>query len=157
MLKSLTTAGAALALMLTLPVSASAEEMVNGSDVQQLKRMLSDHGEVTLTTDGIGDPLFQGRINGTKYEMFLFGCNDDHKRCDEVMFKAAWATDGVSLRDLNKWNADERYGKAYRDDENDPVLEMNVNLDDGVTADNFDDTIEIWKRVMKQFEDEVVP
>ncbi|GAB5389732.1 MAG: hypothetical protein Alpg2KO_27000 [Alphaproteobacteria bacterium] len=157
MIKSLTTTAAALALMLAIPATASAQELVNGADLDQLESMLKRHGDVTRTTDGIGDPLFQGRIDGTKYEMFLFGCNEDHKRCDEVMFKAAWATDGVSLKSLNKWNADGRYGKAYRDDENDPVLEMNVNLDNGVTTRNFNDTIAIWKRVMAQFEEEIVP
>ena len=35
----------------------------------------------------------------------------------------------VSLDKLNKWNKDKRFARAYKDDEGDPVLEMDVDLD----------------------------
>ena len=49
--------------------------------------------------------------------------------------------------------ASERFGRAYLDKESDPILEMDVDLDDGgLSPDLFVDNLEFWTSVMPKFE-----
>ncbi len=60
------------------------------------------------------------------------------------------------MEEINAWNRDKRFGKAYLDDDGDPALEMNVNLRYGVSRKNFDDTVDFWRIVLKTFKEEVL-
>ncbi len=52
---------------------------------------------------------------------------------------------------INEWNRTKRFGKAYLNEENNPRIEMNVNLDHGASWDDLDDTFDWWRIAMEQF------
>ena len=45
-----------------------------------------------------------------------------------------------------------RFAKAYLDDQNDPVIEMDVNLQGGVSRKNLEETFDLWIYSMGKFE-----
>ncbi len=53
---------------------------------------------------------------------------------------------------INNWNRTKRFGKAYLDNDGDPILVMTVNLDYGVTRDNLEDDFNWWTIAIKNFE-----
>ena len=58
----------------------------------------------------------------------------------------------VSLEKLNQWNKDKRFARAYKDDEGDPVLEMDVDLDfAGIPRENVGETFNTWATLMDSF------
>ena len=59
----------------------------------------------------------------------------------------------MTMDQVNTWNREFRFGKVYLDDENDPFLEMDVNLDYGVSEGNFLDTLDWWTVVLGRFEE----
>jgi hypothetical protein len=62
-------------------------------------------------------------------------------------------TRSPSLELINEWNRAQRFGRAYLDTENDPILEMDVDLDDGGLAPLlFIDNVEFWTSVLAKFE-----
>ncbi|MBY5992484.1 YbjN domain-containing protein [Ferrimonas balearica] len=144
---------AASALIMAAPAfSADLVDATNPSEIMNLAR---GFGSASLDTDGEGDPMIVGRINGTRYVIYFYGC-DDGRRCREIQFNAAWGGTGVTLTDINEWNETTRYGKAYLDGDGDPNIEFTVNLHKGVSRDNLEDTIDWWKVAMETFEDNML-
>ena len=118
--------------------------------------LVRNHGTGDLETDGEGDPMIVAETGGIRYVVYFYDC-DDSVLCKSIQFRAAWNAPGAySMRDMNEWNRDRRFAKAYLDDDGDPTLEMDVNLDFGVTRDNLDDTIDWWRVVLTRFREEVI-
>jgi len=136
-----------------LAVPAAAEVYPN--DVQSIMRVFQSEGYlVSQSLDSVGDPMLDGKIDGTPYRVLFYGCGDTHDACTTIQFKAGYdLTSGMSLVRANAWNRDKRFGKVYLDDEMDPFIEYNLNLYGGVTDANFADTIDWWRVVMGEFED----
>lgn len=133
-------------------MTASAQDLIDGSDPKQMENLLRGFGSAVLETDDVGDPMIVSRMDGTRFVVLFYGCDSDGDNCDSIQFRAAWSTDGyISTDTINAWNRDKRFGKAYIDDENDPVIEMDVNLDNGITRRNFEDTIDWWQVVLADF------
>lgn len=144
---------AATALLATAPVLSA--PLVDATDPSEIVNLARGFGSANLDTDGEGDPMIIGRINGTKYAVYFYGC-DDGRRCREIQFTAAWSGSDVTMSEINEWNVTTRYGKAYLDEDGDPNIEMTVNLYKGVTRENLEDTIDWWKLAMETFEENML-
>lgn len=140
--------GMGLAMALgTLP----AQAQVMG-DPEVVASFLEDYGlRVARDTDSTGDPLLSSRIEGTNFKVYFYGCEEFP--CDSIQFSSGFdLAQPLSAMMINEWNRDKRFGKAYLDDEGDPYIELDVNLDmDGVGGRNFDDTIDLWRVVLSEF------
>ena len=144
-------------MLVAATTAAGAQQLVDGSDPEQLQNLLRGFGSAVIETDDVGDPMIVGRMEGTRFVVFFYGCDSDGDNCDSIQFRAAWSTDGDITTDaVNAWNRDKRFGKAYIDNENDPVIEMDVNLDNGVTVANFEDTIDWWQTALADFKSNIV-
>ena len=62
----------------------------------------------------------------------------------------------MTLRDVNRWNQEYRFGQAYIDTDGDPVLAYFVNLNGGVAYENLDDTFDWWKVMLTSFDEKVI-
>ncbi len=120
-----------------------------------LKRLQSYGYPATMTTDNQGDPKIETRVSDTKFNIYFYGCDNNHANCTAIQFGAGYdLQDGISALKINEWNRDQRFAKAYIDDESDPFLEMDVNMfADGVGEKNFEDMVEIWRKQVENFED----
>ncbi|CUX83085.1 MAG: putative bacterial sensory transduction regulator [Roseibaca calidilacus] len=140
---------AALAL---LPGTASAQILVDATDPARIAEIARGYGAVEVTTDAVGDPMLRGRMDGTQYLVFFYGCQNG-RDCTNIQFRAAWQNDGsVTESTIQAWNAENRFGKAMLDAERDPVIQWDVNLFGGVSRTNLDDTFDWWRVVLQGFE-----
>jgi hypothetical protein len=146
---------AAACLLVTAFGGANAAELLDATQPEKILAVASGFGSATLERDSDGDPLIIGRIEGSKYGIFFYGCTDGAD-CQDIQFHAAWGGVETSLEELNEWNRSMRFGTAYLDGENDPALQMTVNLDFGVSPLNLDDTFAWWARAMKDFRQEIL-
>lgn len=147
---------AALALALLLAGSpAYAVELVTAKSPSRILSIAKGFGSAKLDKDADGDPLIRGRIAGTQYNVHFYGCKDG-RNCEDIQFMAGWTGYKVSPETLNRWNMERRYGTAYLDGDNDPILHMPVNLKHGVSQANLDDTFDWWKVALKDFTKEVL-
>ncbi len=124
--------------------------LVDGSDPEVLLKMARALGEAELSTDSHGDPSIIGRVVETRYRILFHGCDGDGG-CSSVMFATAWAVEGDHTDLVMNWNQGKRFGRASLDSDLDPVLEMDVNLEHGVTVDNMRKNFEIWKMLVTAF------
>ena len=148
-LKSLAIAAAAAAF--ALPAQA---QMIRAQDPQSLVRALQAGGYAAkIGVDKVGDPMITSGVSGTNFQIFFYNCTD-HKACATVQFHSGYdLSTPVSLERINEWNRSQRFGRAYLDKEDDPILEMDVDLDDGgVSQLLFIDNIEFWASVLGNFE-----
>lgn len=136
--------------------SASASDLIDATDPEEIVNIARGYGAATLGTDNVGDPQVTGRIGGNAYTIFFYGCTDG-RDCTNLQFSSGWISDDVDLAMINRWNREHRFSRAYLDDENDPIIEMDVNLEFGVSRRNFDDTFGVWSAILSSFANYVDP
>lgn len=105
-----------------------------------------------LTTDDQGDPKIKSAASGANFSVYFYGCTSG-KDCTSIQFSAGFDTDkGLDMQVANDWNTKKRYGKVYLDDERDPYIEMDVNMEGGIPNALFEDNLSIWDRMLADFQ-----
>ena len=109
--------------------------------------------EATIGKDNLGAPMISSAHHGTRFKVLFYNCTGE-RDCATIQFHAGYDLGtGISLEKINAWNSSQRFGRAYLDKEGDPILEMDVDLDDGGLSHLlFIDNIEFWASVLGKFE-----
>ncbi|MBE0581161.1 YbjN domain-containing protein [Devosia sp.] len=145
-------AGTALALALT--ASAQAQTLVTGADTAEILNAARGYGAANLTTQSNGDPQITGKINGVTYQVYFRNCTDNED-CEDLNFYLGFLDIKPSLEDINDWNLNKRFSRAYLDQDQDACVEMDLDLVKGVTADYLDSQFGLWAMVVGQFAEHV--
>jgi hypothetical protein len=146
--------GLAVAAILFAHAVPGSAQMVRAQDPQSLVGALQAAGySAKLGTDRIGDPMITSGVSGTTFQIYFYNCTDN-KDCATVQFHAGFdLRNPVDLPKINEWNRTKRFARAFLDKENDPILEMDVDLDDGgLSSALFIDNIEFWAAILGDFE-----
>jgi hypothetical protein len=133
--------------------SVQAQDIIDGSNVDEILNIARGYGAATLEKQSTGDPKITGKIEGISYQVYFMNCTDS-KNCEDINFYAgfSFAEDAKPAMDsINAWNRDKRFGKAYLDSELDPVIEWDVNLEYGITRNNMDAAFSLWKLLLDQY------
>ncbi len=128
--------------------------MIDASEPERMTTFMQALGyRAELLRDGYGDPMINGRISATDYAIEFYEC-EDGETCNSIQFVADIPPPAdLTIERLNTANATWRYarisaiGPALR-------IQMDVNLDGGVTAMNFEDTLYAWRQLVELFEKE---
>ena len=137
---------------------ASADELVDAANPERMVAILRGLGHpAQLDRDEVGDPLIRSEVSGTRFAILFYGCDETrHDDCNFLLFRVGYdLAEGLELERINEWNATELVGRAFRDEVNDPWLELAWNLDGGVTARNFESTIAWWEAAVARFEQHI--
>ena len=118
---------ATVALVLAGPVSA--QQQRERITAEQLTGLLRDKG-LEGTVNEKGNVIVQN--NGSKIVFFISG----------QTMQAYFGLRGTSatITTVNEWNKSKRFGRAYIDSDGDPVVELDYDLEGGVT----DDSVKVW-------------
>jgi hypothetical protein len=130
------------------PVGASG--LVDGSDPRIILEIARELGPAELGVDNVGDPQVTGAVENIPYAIFFYGCQSG-RDCTNIQFTAGWITDDFDIGRINSWNREYRFARAWLDDEQDPIVAMDVNLEFGVTRENFEDTFLVWASILTSF------
>ena len=104
-----------------------------------------------LTTDDGGDPKIKSAAGGANFSIYFYGC-ESGKDCTSIQFSAGFdKANGLDLAVANDWNTRKRYGKVYLDDERDPYIEMDIDMEGGIRTELFADNLGIWDRMLSDF------
>jgi hypothetical protein len=138
------------------PAAGSAPNLITAASFDAIIEALEDKGfTVKLTADSDGDPLIESTADDAPFTVRFYGCTRN-KDCEYIQFVSGWdLSDGVSLQVIEKWNEDRVWGRAFIDSDNDPWIDLAVNLKGGVTPENFNDTVSWWWAVMRDFEEHI--
>jgi len=136
--------------VLGLAAGAQAQETLDGSDVDAILELARGHGEAELQKQQNGDPKILGKVGGIQYAVYFMNCSKN-KNCEDLNFYAGFLDLKPSLEVINDWNREKRFGKAYLDADKDAVIEMDLNLEHGVSSDNLDAAFSVWELVVDQY------
>lgn len=130
--------------------------MFDASDAGAIARFMEKTGyRVGLRNDAKGDPVIQGRISRSDYIMQFYEC-ENGQTCNSIqLVTQAQRPAGFSPDIANAFNARWRYARVTYD-ATQVKIQMDVNLDAGVTADNFEDTLDIWKQLVEIYERDIL-
>lgn len=125
--------------------------IVTGSHFDRILEIASVYGPAEAQSDEAGHWI-RGEIEDTVYSISFLNCDDSDLQCTSVQFRAWWESNGShSVDSMNQWNRDRRFSAAYLDARGNATIEFDVNLAGGVTAVNFDDSLQWWRAVLREF------
>jgi hypothetical protein len=130
-------------------------QTVDPADPQSVVSALQDFGlRARLEEDSVGDPKVSSSIEGSTFNVYFYGCDENHKDCKMLNVSTGYDQNTpVSLEKINTWNKEEIVGKAFLDDEGDPYLDMVLPISGGMSADAFEYSMTRWGRAVAKFED----
>jgi hypothetical protein len=137
------------ALLLATP---AAGQMVSARDPKAIAALLQDKGYKAELVEEKDGPMIHTGASGVKFTIFFMNCAEA-KDCRTVQFYAGFTDMGdVSLARVNEWNKQHRFGRGYIDDEKDPVIEMDVDLDHkGIPAENFLEYLDVFSSLAPKY------
>ncbi|KFC62827.1 hypothetical protein FF80_03397 [Devosia sp. LC5] len=144
---------AGTALALALPVSAQAQT-VTGANTDEILSVAQNYGEASLTKQSNGDPQITGKIGGIAYQVYFRNCTNN-RNCEDLNFYLGFLDIKPSLEEINDWNFNKRFSRAYLDQDEDACVEMDLDLVQGVSTNYLDSQFSLWKMVVEQFSDHV--
>ena len=126
---------------------------VRSDDPASLARVLQDMGyRAEMTKDDSGDPMIKSTASGSDFAVLFYGCKSN-RNCTTVQFFAGFKDpDNGSLSALNKWNTDNRFGRAYQASSGSARIEYDLDLDmGGMSAALFKDNVEVFIALMDRY------
>ncbi|MGQ3099673.1 MAG: YbjN domain-containing protein [Sphingopyxis solisilvae] len=153
MTRHATHAAFALGLLALSAAAPARAELINATNPATIKAIVESQGwPATIVSKAGDDPYIESNRNGLKFLVLFMNC-EDGKRCKTLQYYMGFSdTKDVTLEQLNKWNKEKRFARAYRDDVGDPVLEMDVDLDfAGIPRENVGETLNTWASLMDSF------
>lgn len=104
-----------------------------------------------LTKDSSDDPLINSAADGQTFKIYFYDC-DEAKRCKALQFSAGFdLKTPLKLEKANEWNRNNRYLKVYLDDDGDPYVQYDVNVNAGRTMAGLDDDFGVWTGMIGKF------
>jgi hypothetical protein len=149
---------AAALLLSTAPLDAQPAlgGMITGMDIDRIAQIASTYGPAARQPDDDQGPWIRGELDGTIYTISFLNCQQA-TNCTSIQFRAWWNSEGAhTLEMMNDWNRQRRFSDAYIDSRGNATIEYDVNLAGGVTAVNFDDTVQWWQAVLREFRSSVI-
>lgn len=121
---------------------------VTADDVAQV--MAAQGLKTEVTTDKDGDPLIRTSYKGTKYGVFFYGCNAK-SRCNSIQFSAGFSVKSIDAEKAGQWNRTKRFGRVYLDDDLEPWIEMDMDVERGATTEALANNFDRWNGVIAEF------
>jgi hypothetical protein len=144
--------GAALAAILLTAAPAAAKPIPTGGvTVNDVADVLTAEGyKAEIGKDGVGDPKITSGSGGKVFYVIFYGCKDG--RCTAYQMHAGFEADpSPGLTKVNDWNTRHRFGRAFLDKDNDPIVEMDIDAERGFTSESISNNLATWVTVLASF------
>ena len=106
--------------------------------------------EAVLGETAQGSPKIDSVRGGAKFQIYLYDC--ENGRCQSLQFSAFFdLKEGITGPVVNQWNRTNRYLKAYINDDGDPYVQYDVNVNGGRTLSGLDDDFDVWADTLPSF------
>ncbi|HTC09521.1 MAG TPA: YbjN domain-containing protein [Acetobacteraceae bacterium] len=140
-------------LMLCLATaSACATPLPDGGvTAQEVADVLQHAGyKAEITQDKYGDPLIKSASSGVNFSVYFYTCKNS-PRCTSIQFYAGFQKPGIALERVAEWNRTTRFGKVYLDQDGDPRIEMDMDVEHGANTEALQNDLDRWVAVLAAF------
>ena len=123
-----------------ISVAWAEDEIITAPDPTAILEVAKGYGSAKLDKDDGGDPMISGRLQGMKYVVYFYGC-ENHENCKSIQFSSGF-TDAFSVERANAWNEKYRWVKAFAADGSN--FKMDVSFRGGITKANLEEQFSNW-------------
>ncbi len=122
-----------------------------GLSLEEIVAWLQSGGYSAKVVNGDGGKRhILSNTQGVPFDVFTPGCMSG--RCTSLSLVIAFSTKGkFDVSQLNEWNSDVPWCKAYYDTVNDPCLDMDIALWPGGTFESLNDQFLTFNSVLGKF------
>ena len=120
------------------------KEIVTKLSITATERLLKS---MELEFEEIGNGIYRFELDD--YKVLLY----NKKRA--LQMYAGFAGFDVTLGRINEWNRTKRFSKAYLDDDDDPCLESDLDLEGGVATAAIQEFIETFRVSVEMFREHI--
>lgn len=116
--------------------------------------LLDDMGITANKQDGDEGPVLvlDPGTTGASDLRLEFLCNDFTEKCLDLVMTATYKTKKpMSLKAINSWNQEYRWTRAYLDNNNQAVLQMDMNAEGGIGKDNLQILLNTFISIAEDF------
>lgn len=123
-----------------------------GVTVEDVAAVMQAKGyRAEITADSQGDPKILSSTAGKNFSVFFYGCSDV-KRCTAIQFSAGFdLKQGMTLAKINEWNFNKRFATGSLDDEMDPYMSYDIDVEHGYTTEAIANNLDRWEAVVGKF------
>jgi hypothetical protein len=130
---------------------ATVYDTVTSSDVATIITRSGFSPNIGKSDDG--DPRIRFDKGGVDITVDFYGCNPGGV-CKSLNVWAGWElSEPMDLEDINTWNYETRYGKAFADDDA-VYLDLDLDLTGGVTGEKIKAFMDLYLDQIEDFADE---
>lgn len=133
------------------PAQAQTRPLLDAAKPEGLLEVMRRFGGAALGVDALGDPEITGDIAGRPYQVIFHDC-ENGRDCGVALFVAGYTGTAATAEDMARWNRESLFGTAYLDSDGDPIIDFVVNLDGGVSEENWTRTLYWWVVALADFE-----
>jgi len=137
------------------PAAAAAPaDLMEDFDFDTVNAMLSDMSYSPRKEDGEEGPvlILDAANTGASDLRVEFMCNDFTEKCHDLVVTATYSgKKPVSLKAINAWNQEYRWTRAYLDDKNQAVLQMDMNSEGGIGKENLQIMLNTFFSIAEDF------
>jgi hypothetical protein len=141
-------------LALGLSVPAQAENVT--ADPERIAQVMTAAGyqAEVVREEGVA-PGIAAISRGYNFIILFYGCDAANENCKTIQFFSGFETEAPpTLQELNDFSRDLRFGRVFLDRAGSPVIEMDVDLEDGgISEELFLDNLEYWELALHTFGD----
>lgn len=133
-------------------VAIAAEGSVGVTEAEVMQALSAKGLPVRLGNDSFHEPMIESFAGGVRFYVYFYEC-DTSRRCTNIQFRAGFATHRtLTLERINDWSTRWRFGRLYLDPEGDAILDMDVDVKRGASADLLGTQVQRWLEVMQDAE-----
>jgi len=123
------------------------QKIITSINVEQMKTILKDEG-YAVSIDDDGD--LEWKIEGFRTYLLI---SDDG---EYIQFQTSFEDTEATMETVNAWNQSKRYSRSYLDDDGDPILELDLDLEGGVTHARIVDYLKTCRLSFQSWLNEVI-
>jgi hypothetical protein len=143
------------AFLLLAGLTLSAEMLPDGGiTIDEMSSILTKKGykaEVKVYNDE-GEKKIVSSAEGYKFAIYFYSLSDKGRAKNIQFCVSVDLKDGITLERAYQWNKEYRYARVYRDEEDDPIMEMDMDLEHGCTTEAVDNNLERWFSLLNTFD-----
>jgi Putative bacterial sensory transduction regulator len=151
----------ATALALAVPLAATPAQARNVvADTAQIAALLKALGRTAEVSEVSGKPYIKSKTAGDfTFLMFFAGCTSGSSGCKTIQLYAGFTPNRKpTQQQINDHARNNRWGRTYIDGDGDPVIEMDIDLEQGgMSEELFKDNIAYWDAAVKHFAEVIMP
>lgn len=119
---------------------------------ERITQILQDLGyRAQIDEDSYGDPLIISAAEGVDFRVVFYNCEDGE--CGSIGFSAGFDLASASTATaMNEWNRGKRFARGFIDDEGDPFLVMDLDLEHGMDDEAFKGNLALWANLLSDFQ-----